>query len=84
MKHFQFHAIPIPSLHPSTTVNSSNTTSSTTNHVQTSSNDPHNNTASSNHSKPPVEFGDGMALAIAPLTLLGEWKAHDCPILACM
>jgi hypothetical protein len=28
------------------------------------------------------EFGEGMALAIAPLSLLAEWRAHDCPILS--
>lgn len=28
------------------------------------------------------EFGEGMALAIAPLALLQEWRAHECPILS--
>lgn len=38
--------------------------------------------ANNNAGNAKQEFGEGMALAIAPLALLQEWRAHECPILS--
>jgi hypothetical protein len=72
-KHLQFHTLPayLQQQQPSS---SAPTTANFNIHSNAS-----NSSSSSGGS---AEFGEGMALAIAPLSLRSEWSAHDCPILS--
>ena len=40
------------------------------------------NSINNNSANSIPEFGQGMSLAISPLTLLSEWRAHYCPIIS--